>query len=65
MKYKFLQDKLQNSLLTRKSCTFTNLDILDLVKFNNTISNYNLVVNGVDVSNIEVDEKKGIINLEV
>lgn len=65
MKYNALQNLLQNSLLSRKSNTFTKLDIIDLIKFNNTISNYDLVVNGKDISNIKLDIKNGVINLEV
>ena len=65
MKYNVLQNLLQNSLLSRKSNTFTKLDIIDLIKFNNTISNYDLVVNGKDISNIKLDIKNGVINLEV
>ena len=65
MKYNVLQNLLQNSLLSRKSNTFTKLDIIDLVKFNNTISNYDLVVNGKDITNIKLDIKNGVINLEV
>lgn len=65
MKYSVLQNLLQNSLLSRKSNTFTKLDIVDLIKFNNTISNYDLVVNGKDINNIKLDIKNGVINLEV
>lgn len=65
MKYSVLQNLLQNSLLSRKSNTFTKLDIVDLIKFNNTISNYDLVVNGKDINNIKLDVKNGVINLEV
>ena len=65
MKYNVLQNLLQNSLLSRKSNTFTKLDIIDLIKFNNTISNYDLVVNGKDINNIKLDIKNGVINLEV
>ena len=65
MKYNVLQNLLQNSLLSRKSNTFTKLDIIDLIKFNNTISNYDLVVNGKDITNIKLDIKNGLINLEV
>ena len=65
MKYCVLQNLLQNSLLSRKSNTFTKEDIEDLIKFNNTISDLNLVVNGLDVSNIKIDFKNGVINLEV
>lgn len=65
MKYNVLQNLLQNSLLSRKSGTFTKLDILDLVKFNNEISNYDLFVNGKDIKNIKLDIKNGCINLEV
>jgi len=65
MKYNVLQNLLQNSLLSRKSNTFTKLDIIDLIKFNNTISNYDLVVNGKDITNIKLDIKNGVINLEV
>ena len=65
MKYIVLQNLLQNSLLSRKSNTFTKLDIVDLIKFNNTISNYDLVVNGKDINNIKFDVKNGVINLEV
>ena len=65
MKYSVLQNLLQNSLLSRKSNIFTKLDIVDLIKFNNTISNYDLVVNGKDINNIKLDVKNGVINLEV
>ena len=65
MKYNVLQNLLQNSLLSRKSNTFTKLDIIDLIKFNNTISNFDLVVNGKDITNIKLDIKNGLINLEV
>ena len=65
MKYRVLQNLLQNSLLSLKSNTFTKEDIEELIKFNNTISDFNLVVNGLDVSNIKIDFKNGVINLEV
>lgn len=65
MKYNVLQNLLQNSLLSRKSYTFTKQDIEDLIKFNNTISNFDLVVNGKDINNIKLDIKNGVINLEV
>ncbi len=64
MKYKVLQDLLSNSLLA-KDDVMTSKDIMELVKYNFLISNYDLKCNGIDILNIEIDRVKGIINLEV
>lgn len=64
MKYKFLQDLLSNSLLNKDS-VFTSKDILELIKYNFLISNYDLKVNNKEVINIDIDTLNGVINLEV
>lgn len=64
MKYKFLQDLLSNSLLNKDN-VFTSKDILELIKYNFLISNYDLKVNNKEVINIDIDTLNGVINLEV
>lgn len=64
MKYKILQDLLSNTLLS-KNDIMTSRDIMELIKYNFLISNYELQVNGKDVLNIDIDAVHGIINLEV
>lgn len=64
MKYKILQDLLSNTLLS-KNDIMTSRDIMELIKYNFLISNYELQVNGKDVLNIDIDVVHGIINLEV
>lgn len=64
MKYKVLQDLLSNSLLA-KNDVMTSKDIVELIKYNFLISNYDLQCNGKDILNINIDIVHGIINLEV
>lgn len=64
MKYKVLQDLLSNSLLA-KNDIMTSKDIVELIKYNFLISNYDLMCNGKDIVNINIDIKNGVINLEV
>lgn len=64
MKYKVLQDLLSNSLL-EKNDIMTSKDIVELIKYNFLISNYDLMCNGKDLVNINIDIKNGVINLEV
>lgn len=64
MKYKVLQDLLSNSLLG-KNDIMTNKDIVELIKYNFLISNYDLQCNGKDIVNIKIDVINGTINLEV